>query len=143
MLENSVCEYNLMTKEEYQNYLSEWKNLDNANVYDKGEYFDVFKTSDLLITDCSSFLAEYYPSKKPIIFLNRKDRAPFDAFGNIIKKGFYIANNFQEVEELLANIAQNKNDNLKKTREKILQKHFYMKNTTYKKITEFLCSLIN
>jgi CDP-glycerol glycerophosphotransferase (TagB/SpsB family) len=82
-----------MSKEEYQTYLNNWDNLENSKTYLDGEYFDIFKTSDILITDCSSFLAEYFPTLKPIIFLNRKDRAPFDKFGNKIKKGFYEINN--------------------------------------------------
>ena len=139
MLKNAVVEYNLMTKEEYENYLNEWNNLENAIVYDKGEYFDLFKSSDILITDCSSFLAEYYPSKKPIIFLNRADRAPFDKFGEKIKKGFYKVNDFEEIDELIKTII--KIDPLKKTRESILKKEFYIKGFAFEKVSQLLHNL--
>jgi len=143
MLKNTVVEYNLMTKEEYETYENTWNNLDNSLVYDKGEYFDIFKTSDILITDCSSFLAEYFPTKNPIIFLNRKDRAPFDKFGNAIKKGFYEANNFNDVEILLENILNKKQDFLLKTRERILKKHFYIKEPAYSELINYLNKLFN
>ena len=139
MLENAVIEHKLMTKEEYQNYLYSWNNLENSSIYDKGEYFDLFKSSDILITDCSSFLAEYFPTKKPVIFLNRADRAPFDKFGQKIKKGFYEVNQFFEIEELIKNIIQN--DPLKKTRETILKKEFYIKGLAFKKIIQILDNL--
>ena len=143
MLKNTVVEYNLMTKEEYETYENTWNNLDNSLVYDKGEYFDIFKTSDILITDCSSFLAEYFPTKNPIIFLNRKDRAPFDKFGNAIKKGFYEANNFNDVEILIENILNKKQDFLLKTRERILKKHFYIKEPAYLELINYLNKLFN
>ena len=141
MLENSVVEHNLMSKEEYENYVNNWNNLENAIVYNKGEYFDLFKSSDILITDCSSFLAEYFPTTKPIIFLNRADRAPFDKFGNKIKKGFYEVNCFEEIEKTIEAIT--KIDPLKKTRESILKKEFCIKNNASKEVLKFLLHLAN
>ncbi|MBQ9149509.1 CDP-glycerol glycerophosphotransferase family protein [bacterium] len=142
MLKTAVVEHNLMTLDEYMNYLKQWDDLDNSLVYDKGEYFDIFKTSDILITDCSSFLAEYFPTKKPIIFINRKDRAAFDDFGNKIKKGFYEANAFDEIETLAKEICENNNDYLLKTRQDILKKYFYFKESTCDEFIKFLNKLI-
>ena len=139
MLINTVVEYGLMTRVEYQNYLNEWKNLPNSEVCLDGDYFEIFKTSNLMITDCSSFLAEYFPTKNPIIFLNRLDRAPFDDFGNKIKKGFYFANDFKDVENHIKNLFEAKIDPLAKTREEILNKHFYLdEKLTCNKVVEFL-----
>jgi len=140
MLKEACIKHNLLNNEEYEKYINEWNNLENSSSYLAGEYFDVFKTSDILITDCSSFLAEYYPTKKPIIFLNKKDRAPFDKFGNKIKKGFYEVNDFDEIKPLIEKII--KEDKLLKTREKILKKEFYIKEkSTYKEVINFLKTL--
>jgi len=137
MLKEACAKHGFLNNEEFENYLQEWNNLENANICLDGDYFDIFKTSDILITDCSSFLAEYYPSKKPIIFLNRIDRAPFDKFGNKIKKGFYEINNFNEIEPLIKEIIIK--DKLLKTREKILKKEFYIDNKyTFEKVIDFL-----
>ena len=56
-----------MNEFEYDEYVAQWNNLPNAYLYNKGNYIELFKTSDLLITDCSSFLLEYMPTLKPII----------------------------------------------------------------------------
>ena len=54
-----------LTEQEYDDYIAQWNSLENATVYTDGNYFDIFKTSDVLITDSSSFLAEYFYSGKP------------------------------------------------------------------------------
>lgn len=137
----SMCLFEkFMTEKEYDDYISEWNNLKNATVYDKGDYFDIFKTSDCLITDCSSFLAEYFPTKKPIVFLNRPDRAPFDEFGEKIRKGFYELNDLNGFEKFIKNLLILQEDNLLKTREEILKKVFYMPNSnSYEIILQYIC----
>ena len=69
-------------------YEKGWDSLPNASVYKEGDYFGIFQTSDLLITDCSSFLGEYLVSEKPIIFLDKAERAGFNELGERIKKTF-------------------------------------------------------
>lgn len=123
-LRNMCIKSCLMNEKEYDNYIKEWQSLENANVYIGGNYFDIFKSSDILITDCSSFLAEYFPSRKPIIFLDRKDRAPFDKFGNKLKKGFYRVENYREIEPLIKTVLLEKKDTLKVLRAKIITKNF-------------------
>lgn len=125
-LKNTCIQEKFMTEEEYDAYENEWNNLENSIVYNQGDYFDLFKTSSLLITDCSSFLGEYYPSKNPIILLNRNDRDAFDDFGQRIKNGFYIVNTQEEIEHLINKILIEKNDTLKKARDYILIKEFYI-----------------
>jgi CDP-glycerol glycerophosphotransferase (TagB/SpsB family) len=131
----------LMSELEYENYINEWNNLSNAYVYDSGNYIDIFKTSDILITDCSSFLAEYFPSGNPIIFLNRKDRAPFDSFGEKLKKSFYEINEFNEIPLVLENLIENKNDCLKNARKDLINKFFSHKTASSELIVNHLKKL--
>lgn len=119
-----------MKEEEFDTYINEWQNLKNAVVYTQGNYFDIFKTSDVLITDCSSFLAEYFPSEKPIIFLDREGRAAFDEFGENIKQGFYRIDNTENLETLLEKLLQQENDPLKSVRKEILKNIFYRTQTS-------------
>ena len=121
---------------DYDGFIREWNNLPNASVYDKGNYFDLFKSSDVMITDCSSFLAEYFPSENPIIFLNRPDRAPFDDFGEKLREGFYEANSFEEAVKFL----EQKQDVLKPKRLEIIEKCFYSaQKPAAKMIFEYIC----
>lgn len=130
---------NFLSAEEYDNYINEWNSLPNATVYDKGNYFDIFKTSDILITDSSSFLAEYFYSGKPIIFFQSQNRAGFNEFGLKIKKGFYELKKTEDVEDLLYDILINKNDKLKNTRYNIIKKEFYYpKNGIGKNIVDYI-----
>ena len=135
---------NFLTEHEYDNYINEWQSLSNATVYDKGNYFDIFKTSDVLITDSSSFLAEYFYSGKPIIYFQAQNRVGFNEFGEKIKKGFYQLNSVDELEEQLKEILINKNDSLKSLRKSIIQQEFYYpKNGVGKEIVSYLKKELN
>ena len=114
-----------LTETEYDSYIDEWNSLENATVYTDGNYFDIFKTSDVLITDSSSFLAEYFYSGKPIIFFDNPRRAGFNEFGIKIKKGFYIPAKTEDAEQLLYQLLVEKSDPLKAKREKIIKKEFF------------------
>ncbi len=128
-----------MTAEEYDAYIDEWNSLDNASVYTDGNYFDIFKTSDVLITDSSSFLAEYFYSGKPIIFFKSANRAGFNEFGLKLINGFYIPAKKEETEDLLHKLLIEKRDPLKNLREQIIQKEFYYpKNGVGQEIVKYL-----
>ena len=57
--------------EEYNAYFKKWDELVNARYMPYGEYYDVFATSDLMITDSQSFLSVYLYFGKPQIALTR------------------------------------------------------------------------
>ncbi len=138
-LKSTVISTNLMTEKDFESYLNEWKNLPNTNLYEEGMYFDIFKTSDLLITDCSSFLAEYFPTQKPIILQDRKNRAPFDNFGRKLEKGIYKVSSTYELPNLIRELLINKKDILKNTRQNIIEKNFYIpKPSSSELIVDFL-----
>lgn len=138
-LKNMCVKTGFMLENEYDDYINQWENLPNAFVYNTGNYIDLFKTSDFLITDCSSFLAEYFPTNKPILFLNRNDRAEFDDFGKILKSAFYEIEEFSEVELCLNNILKG-NDILLNKRKEIINRFFNNKISASEKIVKYLCS---
>lgn len=115
-----------MTAEQFESYIEAWNSLENASVYDKGNYFDLFKTSDVLITDCSSFLGEYFASGKPIVFLDKATRAGFNKFGEKMKKLFYIPNSVDELPQLLRTLSSSKGDYLKEKRLKLIRSEYYI-----------------
>ena len=142
-LRSTCISQRFMTEKEYDVYMEEWSNLPNASVYTEGNYFDIFKTSDILVTDCSSFFAEYFPAGKPIILLDKKNRAPFDKFGKQLEKGFYKVNKPDELPVLLENILLKKNDYLENIRRKIKNNIFYLpEQSVSNSIVEFLISKI-
>lgn len=55
-------------EEKTNSYYNEWKKLSNTQI-ELGEYIGLFKHSDAMIHDCSSFLIEYLFVNKPVLFL--------------------------------------------------------------------------
>lgn len=58
-------------------YFKEWQNLENAQ-YENGPYMGLFKHSDAMIHDCSSFIAEYIAMDKPVMFLQKNEHVADD-----------------------------------------------------------------
>lgn len=102
-LRYSVVRNKVMTREQYRAYEDSWAQLPNASVYDDGHYFDLFRTSDALITDCGSFLAEYLPTGGPILWLVSDRSVGFNAVGEALAEGYYRA---ATPDELLARFQQ-------------------------------------
>ena len=84
-------ESGFLTKNEIDEYYDSWERLSNAKLYNDPNYFDIFKTSDALITDCGSFLAEYLPTKNPVLLLLNEDSVGYNEIGNKIVINYYKA----------------------------------------------------
>ncbi len=76
-----------MTKEKYDEYMADIMSFDNAFLFDGGSYVDYFIHSDAMITDSVSFLSEYLPSNKPLLFLEN-DWHAFNGFGKIVMQAY-------------------------------------------------------
>lgn len=76
------------TIEAYEEYLQKWNDLPNAQVYMGAYYQAIFATSDGMIQDSGSFIAEYQYVDKPMIYLTR-DTQRFNELGNEILKASY------------------------------------------------------
>lgn len=74
---------------EFDVFCARWCALPNTGVLTNGDYAGPFKASDLLIVDGISFLLEYQLNQKPVLFLEREDHSPFNAFGVHVKKGVH------------------------------------------------------
>lgn len=122
-LKRQIVSNGLMSISEMTEYFKMWENLPNAQIYEFGNYFDMFRTSDLLITDCNSFLYEYLPTKKPVIRLIGKNSAGHNEFGQKIISGYYPVRNIEELESQLNLILNEEKDPLLSVREKIINEN--------------------
>lgn len=75
--------------EEYDAYCRAWDALPNAKVV-LGEYLSYFASSDAMILDSASFMAEYFYVHKPILFLTREGER-FNEFGEMVFSVLYHA----------------------------------------------------
>lgn len=122
-LKKRIVRQGLMSYSKMTEYFKMWENLPNAQVYEMGNYFDMFRTSDLLITDCNSFLYEYLPTKKPVIHLIGEHSVGHNAFGQKIISGYYPARNMEELQSQIDLVLFKNQDPLLSVREEIIEKN--------------------
>ncbi len=96
----------MMRADQWQGWLQDWQNGPNTVLSLDGDYFDLFRTSDLMITDSGSFLAEYLPTMKPLLRLVRDDATPLNDFGAQLGTGFYTARDRAQLEAHFHQIVQ-------------------------------------
>lgn len=125
-----------MTKEEIKKYWAEWDTI--GKICEDGDYWDIFRTSDLMITDCVSFLTEYLPSGKPLIRLINPNSANFNKFGQHIISNYYNSYNNEELEKMFVDLAINKNDYKKEERKKLISELIDFNEPSAVKIMNYL-----
>jgi hypothetical protein len=105
----ALAENNIMTQQEINDYYEQW--LQVGQIYEIGDYFDIFRTSDLLITDCDSFLIEYLPTNKPVMHLLSKKENDEPA-----ARHYYKARTLADIEKIFNMLVKKKEDPLKNYR---------------------------
>ena len=114
--------------EEYDRYVDEWNNLENADVVTSGEYFSLFKESDAMITDSVSFLAEYQFTHNPLLLLE-SGKEKYNDFGNSILDILYKCpgDDISGIESFIMDIVSEKDDMKEK------RMAFFEDNLSYRK----------
>ena len=110
MLKGAILRAGMMTEEEIDAYFRSWSEI--GHVYDQGDYFDIFKSSDLMITDCASFLAEYLPSGHPLIRLINERSCPLDKLGQRFSDCYYNVHDEHELKRVFDELIVEGNDYL-------------------------------
>lgn len=127
-LKKNIIKEKLMSIEEMTQYFRMWEELPNAQIYEFGCYFDIFRTSDLLITDCNSFLFEYLPTNKPVIHLINDKSVGHNEYGQKIISGYYSAKNIDEINQLIEQLLVKEYDPLKEVRTNVIEKDLIRPN---------------
>lgn len=112
------------SEQEYDDYLEMWNQLPNAQVIESGTYIDIFETSDAMILDSVSFLAEYLYAHKPMLFLTRESNT-FNDFGKELVKILYKVDggDFEGIEHFIDDVVMQGNDFMREDREKFFEKN--------------------
>ena len=109
----------------YEDYLRQWDALPNAQVFTGAYYQAIFATSDGMIHDSCSFIAEYQYTHKPMIYLLNyplsENSEHFTKLGNKILDVSYILDgkNLDAIATALQKIFIEGNDPLKDKRRKV------------------------
>ena len=113
---------------DYLNYLAEWEACENGLCMTQGDYIPLFRKSACMITDCGSFIGEYFPSLNPCIYLfNPRKKRQEDVYTPLateILDTYYITRTKEELYNNLENIIINGNDSKYENRKKLYESEF-------------------
>ena len=137
----SVLNNNIMTQEEIDKYYQEWKNI--GKIYEQGDYFDIFITSNLMITDCASFLGEYMPTLNPIIRIVNSKALEMNSLGRFISQSCYEIENVRDLEKIFKYLLNNKNDKKYYVRKKIQEILFNFEEKSSQRILKYIKQVVN
>ena len=128
---------------EVNRYFMEWDRLPNAKVIDGGGYYDLFKTSDAMILDSISFLAEYQFTSNPLLFLFPEIPRGMNKLGNEILEVVYKArgDDFETIENFINNLIEEE-DKMKIERENFFRKRLDYYGMNGKLATDFIMDKI-
>lgn len=135
-LKYALLKMGYMTECEIEKYYEEWAKI--GTVYTQGDYFDIFKSSDAMITDCMSFLTEYLPSQKPLIRLMNPKARCCNKLGEKILGEYYNVYDNETLEKTFVDVVINKNDSKKEKRQALIKEIFDYKNPSSEKIYKYI-----
>ena len=97
-----------------------WDQMPNACLKG-GDYVDLFRTSDAMIHDSGSFIAEYLYVNKPVMRTMTKTplSEEFNPFALSCLEQYYLANSEEDIEQFILNVINNV-DPLKEKRTKFV-----------------------
>lgn len=110
----------LMSQDQIDEYKRSVNELENAAIDSQKDYLDTFWNSDILVTDISSVIVEYFLTGKPIIYCDN-DTAPLDKFTTELSAGFYCVKSWDEIVSTIAELRDGK-DRLYGKRQELIKK---------------------
>lgn len=103
--------YSYWGKEKTDEYYKIWEEAENST-FCNGDYTDLFMTSDAMIHDCGSFIAEYLFVDKPALYTIKKDDgfSQYNDFGKECLDVYYHAKKAADIENFIENIIEGKDE---------------------------------
>jgi hypothetical protein len=112
-----------LTESDLKQMEMDFDNSLNMTLDRTGEYHDTFLTSDILVSDVSSMMLEYFGTGKPIVYTHRID--VFNELGRKLSEGFYWVNNSTELKITMEMLIAG-NDPLRKKRKELMAEVLFM-----------------
>ena len=132
------------SEQKINTYFNKWQSLPNAFI-SEGDFVDVFMSSDAMILDSISFIAEYFLTGKPILIQKPKQKDfPFNEFCEKLKKASYEATNWNDIINFIDDVVLQNDDPKKTERLAILKTTFVATNNqpAFKNIYKSICDEI-
>ncbi len=108
----------------FKDYLRKWDELPNAQVFTGAYYQDIFETSDGMIQDCASFIAEYQFMDKPMIFLTRTEQKLNELGNEILNVSYTVdGSDLKNIAALMQRVFIDGDDYKAAERKKVFDKY--------------------
>ena len=130
--------------EAFEEYLRNWNELPNAKVETGAYYYDIFKSSDGMILDSGSFIAEYQYTHKPMLFLTR-DTQQLSQLALDLMQGMYRADgrDLKSIASFVDNVLIKKLDPLVAVRQQMFERHLDYRKANGMSASEFIFKAID
>jgi len=142
LLKVTLAKETVWGKEKTEKYFEEIQQSPNLIFQDGGDYFETFANSDGIIHDCSSFLAEYMFTEKPVCYMLRNREAVDKYFmdnGKRIISHCYQAYKKEDIIKYLDNVILNGNDTMAKDRIEFVNSEL---KVNYPNVSEFVLNYL-
>ena len=123
MIDNLLSSGDLST-ENFNKIKNKINDLQNVVFDEDPNYLDSIESSEILLADYSTLIADYFCTQKPIIYLGNFSH--FNNEASEIAEGFYKPTNIEAALDLILKLSKG-NDTLEKKR-KFLSDNFYNRN---------------
>lgn len=132
-----LSEWGCMTREAVEAYYARWREI--GTVCTDGDYAGLFAKSDLMVTDCGSFLSEYGATGKPVIHLISKRNAvvPPTAIAQAYDT-YYKAHGVEELGAFLKTVLEDGQDPKREERHAALRKAQFIQTDAGENIADCL-----
>lgn len=118
-------------KEATEEYYNKWDTLSNGQL-EEGDFTDLFITSDAMILDSVSFIAEYMAVNKPALFtVSKTSRVLFNEFGEQAYKELYHTNPDsleKDIESFITEVVINNKDVKQERRTNFINQYLLPQN---------------
>ena len=142
LLRVTLAQNHIWGQEKTDKYFKDLEKNPNLTYQAGGDYFETFANSDGIIHDCSSFLAEYMFTGKPVCYM-LKTKDSIDKFfmnnGKQILENCYKAFSKEEIYDYIDNVIIKGNDPMAAKREEFAKKELMV---NYPNVSTFVLDYI-
>lgn len=120
-LRSQVIKSGFMSVEEIDDYVERWNSATNGTLHYGPVYYPQFASSDFMITDCGSFLAEYVVTRKPLLHLNSPISPGYNSFGREVLSVNYESRLGDRISWFVENVVLSASDPLASRRARLAE----------------------
>ncbi len=109
LLKDKLYEHPLWGKDKTERYWDFWSTNPNSQL-EEGEYIGLFRESDGMIHDCTSFITEYLYAGKPALYLNANIRERLNEYGKLGYDAMLKAEKQTDIEKFIVSIIEGRHE---------------------------------